>query len=60
MLIQKLKEVLQDQTHIFQDTYFSSSQTHELIIMYHFEHKNQDILQIVFISRFLQTLFAWT
>ena len=43
MLIQVLKEILQDQAHIFQDTYFESSQTHLLTIMYCFEHKNYDI-----------------
>ena len=32
------------QAHIFQDTYFESSQIHQLTIMYHFEHTNHDIL----------------
>ena len=49
MLIQKLKEIMQDQAHIFQDTYFETSQIHQLTIMYHFEHTNHDIiLQFLF------------
>ena len=43
MLIQVLKGILQDQAHIFQDTYLESSQIHLLTIMYRFEHKNYDI-----------------
>ena len=44
MLILELKEILQDQAHIFQDTYFESSQINQVIIMYRFEHSNHDIL----------------
>ena len=44
MLIQELKEILQNQAHIFQDTYFQSSQIRQLAIMYHLEHTNHDIL----------------
>ena len=44
MLIWELKEILQDQAHIFQDTYLESSQIHQLTIMYRFEHTNHDIL----------------
>ena len=44
MLIQELKENLQDQAHIFQDTYIQSSQIFELTKMYCFKHANHDIL----------------
>ena len=44
MLIKELKEIMQDQAHIFQDTYFETSQIHQLTIMYHFEHTNHDII----------------
>ena len=39
------QENYRDQVHIFQDTYFASSQIHSLTIMYHFRYKNHDILQ---------------
>ena len=35
--------LVQDWVHIFQDTYFESSQIHQLKIMYCFEHKNHEI-----------------
>ena len=44
MLIQELKEVLQDQAHIFRDTYFQISHIHQLTVMYRFEHVSHDIL----------------
>ena len=44
MLIQELKEILQDQAHIFQNRYFESSQIHRLTTMYHIEHANHAIL----------------
>ena len=34
MLIQQLKEILQDQTYIFRDTYFENSQIHQIKTMY--------------------------
>ena len=34
MLSQDLKGILQDQAHIFQETYFESSQIHQLTITY--------------------------
>ena len=37
MPIQDRQEILQDQAQIFQDTYFESSQMHQLTIMYRFE-----------------------
>ena len=37
MPIQDRQEILQGQAHIFQDTYFESSQMHQLTIMYRFE-----------------------
>ena len=43
-LIQELKEILQDQAHIFQDAYFKSSQIHPQIKMYCFKHTNLGIL----------------
>ena len=54
MLIQELKEILQDQAHIFQDAYFESSQIHQLMIIYCSEHTNNEF----FISKSLQTFFA--
>ena len=53
MLIQVLKKILQDQVHIFQDT---SSQIHQLTIMYRFEHTNYDIL-LNFLFQNLHKLF---
>ena len=44
MLIQELKEILQDQVHIFQDIYLEISQIHLLTIMYRFKHTDHDIL----------------
>ena len=44
MPIQEMKEILQDQGHIFQETYFESSQIYQLTLMYCFEHTNNDIL----------------
>ena len=38
------KENKQGQAHIFQDTYFESSEIHQLAIMYHFELTNHDII----------------
>ena len=57
MLIQELKENLQDQAHIFQGTYIQSSQIFELTKMYCFKHTNHDIL-LNFFSKSLETLFA--
>ena len=34
MLIQQVKEILEDQAHIFQDTYFQNFQIHQVTIMY--------------------------
>ena len=56
MLIQELKENLQDQTHIFQDTYIQSSQIFELTKMYCFKHANHDIL-LNFLFQNLYKLF---
>ena len=44
MLILVNKENEQHEVHIYQYTYFRSSQMPELIITYCFEHKNQDVL----------------
>ena len=55
MLIRGLKEILQDQAYIFQDTYFLSSQIHQLTIMHRFEHTNLDIL-INFLFPYLRKL----
>ena len=44
MLILQLKEILQDQAYLYQDTYFKSPQIHLLTIMYRFEHTNHNIL----------------
>ena len=44
MPIQEMKEILQDQGHIFQEIYFESSQIYQLTLMYCFEHINNDIL----------------
>ena len=44
MPIQEMKEILQDQGHIFQEIYFESSQIYQLTLMYCFEHTNNDIL----------------
>ena len=44
MLIKELKEILQDQAHIFKDTYFEISQIHLITLMYGFKHINHDIL----------------
>ena len=56
MLIQELKEILKDQAHIFQDTYFENSQIHQLTMMYRFEHKSHDIL-LNFLFQNLYSLF---
>ena len=48
MLILELKEILQDQAHIFQDT-FESFQIHQLTIMYRFENIYHDVLLNFFI-----------
>ena len=56
--MQVVKEILQDQVLIFQDTYFKSSQIHQLTIMYCFGHTNHDIY--LFILPSLQTLFVST
>ena len=42
MLIQELKEIFQDQAHIFQETHFKASQIYQLTIMHCFEHTNYD------------------
>ena len=44
MLIQEAKEISQEQTHTFQDTYFESSQIYLLRTMYCFEHTTHDII----------------
>ena len=44
MPIQEMKEILQDQGHIFQEIYFESSQIYQLTLMYCFEHTNNEIL----------------
>ena len=56
MLIQELKIFLQDQIHIFQDTYFGSSQIHQLTITYCFEHTSHDVL-LNFLFQNLYNLF---
>ena len=56
MLIQQLKEILQDQAHIFQGTYFKGYQIHQLTIMYRFEHTNHDII-LNFLFQSLYKLF---
>ena len=57
MLIQELKEILQDQAHIFQDTYLESSQMHQVTILYHFEHVKQYILIIFYFKIFTKAFF---
>ena len=47
MLIQEVKEILQDQAHIVQGTYLESFQIHQLT-MYCFEHTNHYILNVFF------------
>ena len=47
----------QDQVHIFQDTYFESSQIHQLTIMYRIEHTNHDI-PLIFLFQKLMTCLA--
>ena len=42
MLILVRKENEQDQVHIFQETYFESSQIHQLTIMFRFQLINHD------------------
>ena len=42
MLIQELE--LEDQAHVFQETYLESFGIHLLTIMYCFEHRNHDIV----------------
>ena len=44
MVIQELREILQDQALIFQEKYFKSSQIHQLKIMYCLERTIHDIL----------------
>ena len=56
MLIQKLKEIFQDQAHIFQDTNFKSFQIYLTAITYRFEHTNHDIL-LIFLFQNLYKLF---
>ena len=53
MLIQELKEILQDLAHIVTYTYFESSQTHMLIIIYRFEHANH----YIFLNVLFQNLY---
>ena len=43
------KENEQNQTHIFQDTYFESFKILQLIIRYNLEHINHDNLLNIFI-----------
>ena len=56
MLILVEKENEQDEVHIFQGTYFESSQIHHLIIVYRFKHINHDN-PLVFFSQTLFKLF---
>ena len=56
MLILELKEILLDQVRIFQDTYFQSSQIHQLTIMYRFEHADYDIF-LIFLFQNLYKVF---
>ena len=44
MLIQDLKEILQDQPQIFEETYFYTSPIDQLTIKYRFKQTNHDIL----------------
>ena len=44
MLVLLQQENEQDQSSVFQGTYFKSFQIHQLAIMYWFEHINHDIL----------------
>ena len=44
MTIQELKEILQGEVPIFQETCFKSSQINQLTTMYHFEHTSHDVL----------------
>ena len=57
MLILMRKGSQQDQAHIFQDTYFKSSQIHNLAIMYHFKHTGHIFLKFLFQN--LQKLFLY-
>ena len=50
MLIQELKEILKGQAHIFQETYFESSEIQQLTMMYPFPFRI--IKGIIFFSRF--------
>ena len=56
MLIQELKKNLQDRICIFRDTYFESSQIHQLTIMYYFEDTNHYTL-LNFLFQNLPKLF---
>ena len=44
--------LIQDQAYVFQDTYFISSQIHQLTIMHRFEDKNHDILLFFLFQNF--------
>ena len=59
MLILDPKEILQDRTQIFQDTYFESSQIYQLTIMYRFEQPVHDIL-LNFLYQNLNKFFVHT
>ena len=54
---QVVKDNEQNQAHIFQGTYFESSQIHQLTIMYCFEHTDHDI-HLKFYFKSFQTLFV--
>ena len=58
MLILVWKENEQNQAHIFQDTYFESSQIHESTIMYRFEPRNHDILNFLIQNLYKLTILA--
>ena len=47
MLLLELKEILQDQVHIFQVTHYESFQIHELTIRCYFKQIIYDILLIL-------------
>ena len=52
MLFQVLEEAFHDEAHIFQDTYFESSQIHLLTIMYHVEQSSHNIILFFYFKIF--------
>ena len=58
MLIQVQTQIIPDQRHIFQGTYFQNFQIHLQAVMYEFQHIIRDILHDFFISNTFHTFWA--